>query len=114
MKALVAVELQLRSDSLFLLFHGKANGIQHEVDCLSGRGFVCHDAVVIQVSDHGQIEEALAGTDIRDVCHPLLIWLLCRKISVEQVLVLVHLLFHLHPFSVSANLREKFIFLHNS
>ncbi len=49
MKALVAVEPQLRSGLLFLLLHGKANGIRHKIHCLSYSGLVDRNAAFYDV-----------------------------------------------------------------
>ena len=40
LKALVAVELQLCSDPLFLFPHGKTNGVQHQIHRLLCSGLV--------------------------------------------------------------------------
>ena len=61
MKALVAVELQLRSDSLFLLLHGQADGVQNQIYRLLCSGFVSDNGIVIEIPDHGQ---AQYGVDI--------------------------------------------------
>ena len=73
MKALVAVELQLRSDPLFLTLHGQANGVQNQIDCLLCCSFVSYDAVVVEVPDHRQVQYALIGVDIRDVRYPFVL-----------------------------------------
>ncbi len=64
LEPLVAVELQLRSGPLFLLAHGQANGVQHQVDCLLCAGLVGNNAVVVKVPDHGQVQYALLGVDV--------------------------------------------------
>ena len=70
LKALVAVELQLRSDTLFLLLHGQTNGAQNQIHRLLGSGFVGNDAVIIEIPDHGQVRYALLGVDLGDVRCP--------------------------------------------
>ena len=61
LKALVAVELQLCSDPLFLFPHGKSNGVQHQIHRLLCSGLISHDAVVIEIPDNGQIQYTLLG-----------------------------------------------------
>ena len=67
LKALVAVELQLRSDRLFLPLHGQTNSVQNQIHRLLSSGLVSHDAVVIEIPDHGQVQYALLGVDVGDV-----------------------------------------------
>ncbi len=100
---MVAVELQLRSDFLFLL-HGKPDSVQHEVGRLCCSCFVCNDAVVKQIPNHRQIEHTLFGVDIRDICDLFMVWSICLKLSVQQILVFMELLTHLSPPSAAANL----------
>ena len=76
LKALVAVELQLRSGPLFLPLHGQTNGVQNQVHRLLRCSFISYDAVVIEVPDHGQVQHALLGVDVRDIRYPLLFGLL--------------------------------------
>ena len=52
-------------------------------------GFVGHNAVVVEVPDHRQIEDALAGLDVRDVCHPLGIGLVRMKLPAKQVFIIL-------------------------
>ena len=54
------MELQLRSDSLFLSPHSKTDGIQYQIHCLLCSGLVGHNAVIIEIPDHGQVKDALA------------------------------------------------------
>ena len=111
---MVAVELQLRSDLLFPLLHGQTNGVQNQIHRLFRSGFVGHNAVVIEVPDHGQVQYALLGVDVRDVRYPFAVGLVCVKVPVQQILVLVYLLPHLLPFPASADFRQQVILLHNS
>ena len=48
MKALAAVELQLRGGPLFLLLHGQMNGVQNQIHSLFCSGFAGHNATVIE------------------------------------------------------------------
>ncbi len=64
---MVAVELQLRSDFLFLLLHCQTNGVQNQIHRLFRSSFVGHNAVVIEIPDYGQVQHALFGVDIKDV-----------------------------------------------
>ena len=82
LKALVAVELQLLSGPLFLLFHCQMNGIQDQIHRLPGAGFVGYNAVVIEIPDHGQIQHALLGMDVGDICYPFAVGLIRMKIPV--------------------------------
>ena len=74
LKALVAVELQLCSDPLFLFPHGEPNGVQHQIHRLLCPGLVSHDAVVVEVTDHRQVQHTLLGVDVRDVRDPFAVW----------------------------------------
>ena len=47
LKALVAVELQLRSDLLFLFLHCEPYCVQYQADCLLCGRLVGHNAVVV-------------------------------------------------------------------
>ena len=114
LKALVAVELQLRSDRLFLPLHGQPDGIQDKIHCLLSSGLVSHDAVVIEIPDHGQVQYALLGVDVGDVRYPFAVGPVRMELPVQQILVLVYLLSHLLPFSPAADLGEQIIFLHDS
>lgn len=59
LKALVIVELQLCSDHLFFL--GCPYGVEDKIDRLHCCGLVDHDAVVIEIADHGEVKESLPG-----------------------------------------------------
>ena len=113
LKALVAVELQLRSGPLFLPLHGQTNGVQNQVHRLLRCSFISYDAVVIEVPDHGQIQYALLGMDVGDVCYPFTVGPVRMELPVQQILVLVYLLPHLLPFPAAADLGQQIIFLHD-
>lgn len=70
-------------------------------------------AVIVEVSDHRQIEDALTSLDVGDICHPLGIGLIRVKLSVKQVFILVDLLSYLPPLPRPADLRQHLIFLHD-
>ena len=72
-----------------------------------------HNAVIVEIPDHGQIEDALTSLDVRDICHPLGIGLVRVKLPVKQVFILVDLLSHLPPSPRSADLRQHLILLHD-
>ena len=82
MSTLVAVELQLRSDLLFHLFHGKMDRIQHQVHRLIVPGLVGHNTPVIEVTDHRQIQHTLFGVDVRDIRHPFGVSFVRLKLSI--------------------------------
>lgn len=96
----VAVELQLLSDLLFYLLHGKMNGIQYQIHCLFRSGFVSHNAIVIEIADHGQIQYTLLGANVGDVRDPFAVGSVRMELPVQQILVLVCLLAHLNPLPV--------------
>lgn len=77
-----------------------------------GKEFFGH-CIVIEIPDHRQIEDTLAGVDIRNVRDPLSVRLICTEVSVEQILIFVGLLFHLHSLFGSAYLSQQFIFPHH-
>ena len=97
------MELQLRSDPLFLALHCQADGVQNQIHRLLCSGFVGHDAVVVEVPDHGQVQYTLLGVDVGDVRYPFAVGLVRMKLPVEQIPVLVDLLPHLLPFPASAD-----------
>ena len=66
-------------------------------------GLISHDAVVIEIPDHGQIQDTLLGVDVRDVRYPFAVGPVCVKFSVQQILIPVDLLPHLLPFSATAD-----------
>ena len=88
LKSLVAVELQLRSDSLFLSPHSKTDGIQYQIHCLLCSGLVGHNAVIIEIPDHGQVKDALAGMDVGNIRDPLCVGTVSVELPVEQVFIL--------------------------
>ena len=77
MESLVTVELQLRSGLLFSFGH--AQRIGNRLRGLPRACFIRHDAVVVEVANHGQIQHPLAGLDVGNVRYPLLIGLLCES-----------------------------------
>ena len=103
LKALVAVELQLRSDSLFLFLHRQPDRIQYKIDRLSGRCPVSCNAIVIQIPNHGQIQYTLFRMDVGDVRDPFHIRPVCLELSVQQILILMYLLSKVHPFFLTCN-----------
>ena len=114
MKALVAVELQLRSDLSFLPAHSQPDGIQNKIYGLLRSCSVRNNAVVIQIPDHGKIQHALFGMDVRDIRYPLAVWFVRLKLPIQEIFVLMELLAHLDPLPPSANLCQKVIFSHDS
>ena len=86
------MELQSPGDLLFLLFHRQADGIQDQTYGLGTCRFISYDAVVIKVSDHGQIEDTLSGVNVRDICDPFGVWPVCVEVPVEQVFISMDLL----------------------
>lgn len=113
MKALVAVELQLRSDPLFLLLHSQMNGVQNQIHRLLGASLVGHNSVVIKVPDHRQVQYALVGVDVGYICYPFAVELVGMKFSVQQIFVPVNLLPQLLPFPATPNFRKQIILFHN-
>ena len=89
LKALVAVELQLRSDSLFLVFHRQPDRIQYKIDRLFGCCLVSYNAIVIQIPDDRQIQYPLLRMDVGDVRNLFRIRPVCPELSVQQILVLI-------------------------
>ena len=77
------MELQLCSDLLISL--GRTDRIENKVDVLFRSRLVGNDAVIIEVSDHREVKESLAGTNVRNVCYPLLVGTVCCEIAVEQI-----------------------------
>lgn len=83
LKALVSVELQLLSDSLFLFFHRQPDRIQYKIDRLPRRCLVSYNAIVIQIPDYGQIQYTPLRMDVRDVRDPFRIRSVRPKLSVQ-------------------------------
>ena len=111
---LVAVELQLCGDLPFLFLHCQPNRIQYQVHSLSCGGFVIYNTVIIDIADHGQIQNTLTGMDVGNICDPPGVWSICLEIPVEQVLIFVELLSHLNPLFWSAYFGKQTIFFHDS
>lgn len=92
------MELQLCSDLFFSL--GSFNGIQHQIYVLLCAGSVGNNAVVIKVTNDGQIEKALSGSDVRNICYPLLVRSLGCKVAIEQIRIAMKIFSVLYiPFS---------------
>ena len=90
MEPLVTVELQLRSDLLFSLCH--TDCICNQLHCLPRTRFICHDAFIIKITDHRQVQHTLAGLDVGDVCYPLLVGPFCMKVPIQQIRVAVQVI----------------------
>ena len=104
------MELQLCSDLFFS--PGSPYGIQNEKDRLLRAGLVGNDAVVIKVTDDGEVEKPLPRADVGNVRYPLLVRSLCREISVEKIRITVQCLTILHiPFSSYD--RQQIVFVHH-
>lgn len=103
MEPLVAVEVQLPATFCFYRLHRKVDSIQYKADCLAVAGLVSNNASVIQVTNHGQIENTFSGMNVRNVNDPLLIWMLCVELPIQSVIVLVLILTHALPFLSATN-----------
>ena len=83
------------------------------MDRLLRTGLVCNNAVVIEISNDREIEEALSGTNVGNVRYPLLVWTLGSKVSVQQIRIAVQSfsVFHipLPPYN-----GKQTVFIHNS
>ena len=96
-KPLVAVELQLCGDLLLFSAYCKTDGIQHEVHRLLCSSLVDHNAVVVQIPDHGQVQLTLLCLNVGDIGHPFAVRCFGMKISVDNISVFMQLLPHLLP-----------------
>ena len=67
----------------FLLLHCQTNGVQNQIHRLFRSGFAGHNAIVIEIPDHGQVQHALPGVNVRDVRYPFAVWLACVKVPVH-------------------------------
>ena len=114
MKALVAVELQLRSDFLSLFLHGQPDRVQDEVYRLLCGSLVGHDAVVVQIPDHGQIQHALFGVDVGNIRNPLAVRSVSPELPFQQIVVLMYLLTKVHPLPAATDLRQQAVLFHDS
>ena len=81
---------------------------------MSCGGFVIYNTVIIDIADHGQIQNTLTGMDVGNICDPPGVWSICLEIPVEQVLIFVELLSHLNPLFWSAYFGKQTIFFHDS
>lgn len=106
LKPLVAVELQLCGDLLLFSVYGLADCIQYQIHCLLRRSLVSHNAVVIQISDHRQIQYTLFGLDIGGVGHPFVVRCFGVEVPIEKILVFLLLLSHLLPTSAATDFRQ--------
>ena len=82
------MELQLRSDPLFLFAHSKADRVQHKVNRLFCASLISDNAVIIEIPDHGQVKDALAGMDVGNIRDPLCVGTVSVELPVEQVFIL--------------------------
>ena len=112
MKALVAVEVQLPGDFLFL--YSKSNGVQYQIDRLGCSRFVSYNTVVEQIPDHGKIQDSLFGVDVGDICDPFTVGAFCVEFSIQQIFILVYLLTQLFPLSAPADFRQQTVTFHKS
>ena len=109
---MVAVELQLRSDLLFFSVYCLADSVQHQVHRLLCRSFVGYNTVVVQITDHRQIQYALLGLNIGNIGHPFAIRCFSVKVPVEKILVFVYLLAYLLPLPAATNFGQQAVFLY--
>lgn len=105
-ESLVAVELQLRGDFLSLFLHSQPDRVQNKIYRLLCCSLVGHDAVVIQIPDHGQIQHPLLGVDIRNICDPFAVRSVSMELPFQQIFALVHLLAQIYPLPATAYLRQ--------
>ena len=110
LKALVTVEVQAPCD--LFLFPGSSDRRKHKIDILFGSCAVGNDAVVIKVTNNGKIEEALIGSDIRNVRHPFLVGTVCVEIPCQQIIIFVDRSGITVIFPAS-DFCKKIIFLHH-
>ena len=75
-----------------LLLHRQADGIQDQTYSLGFCRFISYNTVIIKVPYHGQIENALACVNVRDICNPFGVWPVCVEVPVEQVFIPMDLL----------------------
>lgn len=90
MEPLVTVELQLRSDLLFSFRH--PDRIGHQLHRLPRACSIRHNAFIVEVANHGQVQHPLAGLDVGDVRYPLLVGTLRVEIPVQQVRIAVQMI----------------------
>lgn len=105
------MELQINSGLLFSLC--SSNCREYKIDILLGFCFVCYDAVVIDITDDGEIQCTLSGLNVRNIRYPLLIRSICFEIPVQQIGITMQILSLITVF-FSSNHRKKDILLHNS
>ena len=86
-----------------LLLHCQTDGVQDQIYRLLRSRLISYNAVVIEIPDHGQIQYALLGVDVRDIRYPFSVRPICVKFSVQQILIPVDLLPHLLPFPAAAD-----------
>ena len=67
----------------FLPLHGQTNGVQDQIHRLLCSSLISHDAVVIEIPDHGQIQYPLLRLDVRNICYPFAVGPVCVKLPVE-------------------------------
>ena len=108
------MEVQLCSGPLFSPAHSQPNGVQHQIHCLLCPGLVGHDAVVIEIPDHGQIQYALLCMDVGNIRYPFAVGPVRIELAVQQVFVFMYLLPQIDPFSAPPDLREQPVFLHDT
>lgn len=77
---------------------------EDNIDCLAGISLVSNNASVIQVTNHGQIENSFFGLNIRNIRDPLLVRIVSVKLTVQQIVVSMFIIAHLLPLLSAANL----------
>ena len=105
------MELQLCGD-LFLSL-GCSDCREDKIDVLFGTGFVCNNAIVIEVSNDRKILYTLPCVDVLNGRHPFLIGTFCVKISIEKIGVSMQI-FSIIAVFLTANYGKQIVFLHNT
>lgn len=104
---LLTAGLQLCGDLFFLL-----GRLDREIDVLFCDGLVGSNAVVIEVSNDGQVQDALLGADAGNGCCPFLIRTLSNEISVQQIGVFVQAFSILYVFFPPYD-RQQIVLIHH-
>lgn len=108
---MVTVELQLGGERFF--FYRQPYRIKYQLNVLMGSCFADGNAQIKQIPKDGKAEGSLTGWDAADVCCPFLVGLIGVEVPIQSIGAGTGLLTAMKE-SLSANLRQQPVFVHNT
>ena len=92
-------EPRLRGGSLF--FHRRPDCVRDQVHGLSACCLLSCNAVVVQISEHGQIQHALLCSGVQTICDPFCVRPFCPKLTIQQIFITPSTVFGFLYFRIS-------------